>query len=175
MLMAASSAVAQTNTPPPSGIPVPVPDWLVKAGEDVGAFFKDAQPYFTNNQIRLGGYGAYIGGHPGGIFALSVPVSDQVSLGIAGAYLHNTWYDASLGINFGVTKTLPLVGDVRLWAETGPGYNFHSRDAIAQSATGATKKWSLFGGELAVTAGALNISDISGMGWLLGGSYNLRF
>lgn len=146
---------------------------LGQLGTDAWNFFQDAQPYFTNQTLRLESGPLYNNGHWGGTVNLLVPVTSggQVAIGFGGAYLNGSWYDASLGVNLGTTWKVPVLGYVYSWVETGPAYNFRQKHALAQNFVGATKKWDLYKGIGISLSGMVgNISDLSGpcYGALLG-------
>lgn len=152
-----------------------------KFAQDVGSFFVDSQPYFTNRSINPTVGGLYVDGHWGGFVSLSLPIDStgQVSMGFAAAYLGNSPYDASLSIKLGTTwnqnGTVPWIGPVYTYAGTGPGYNFHTKSAVVHSELGGIKKWTIGPGDLYFTAGAIQISDLSGWGGYGGGGYTIRF
>jgi hypothetical protein len=113
-----------------------------------------------------------------------VPVSGTnniLGVGFGIGYLNHDWYDATLNarlgdaipLPMGLQKYFPLYG----YVESGGGYNFATKGAIAQAFTGASLHYSLFrtkaGNTFDFTGGYAigTISDISGNVNAYGGSF----
>jgi hypothetical protein len=125
----------------------------------------------TKNQGNGGGLNFYI------------PVSGTnniLGVGFGAAYLNHTFYDATLNARLGDAIPLPLglqkFFPLYAYVESGGGYNFSSKQGIAQAFTGATLHYSLLrtkaGNTLDLTVGYAigTISDISGNVKAPGGS-----
>lgn len=117
-----------------------------------------------------------------------VPLSGTNNILGAGfgiGYLNHQWYDATLNarlgdsipLPMGLQKYFPLYG----YVESGGGYNFGTRSAVAQAFTGASLHYALFrtakGNTFDVTAGYAvgTISDITGNVQAFGGSATWTF
>ena len=114
---------------------------------DVAGFFADAQPYLSNSIGTIDAALLYDKTLPkgkiGGFLGATIPVSQQAAIGFGGAYLGNTWYDATLNIKLGMTLSLPFIGKYYGWAGSGPDYNFRAKSIGAWNALGVEKDWDL--------------------------------
>jgi hypothetical protein len=100
-------------------------------------------------------------------------------------YLNHAWYDATLNARLGDSIPLPMglqkYFPLYAYIESGGGYNFATKAAIAQAFTGASLHYSLFrtakGNTFDVTAGYAigTISDITGNVQAFGGSFTWTF
>ena len=139
----------------------------------------------SNGYARVGIEGGYLQtkSQGSGAFAnVYFPLSgtNQVfGAGFGVAYLNHNWYDGTVNARlgdqvnvFGLQKFLPLYA----YIESGMGYNFATRQAVAQAFAGASLHYSLYrthaGNTFDVTAGYAQgtISDIRGNVWSAGGS-----
>jgi len=173
-----NAAIAPLTPPAPSSadtVSVSSPDTSQLPGGfgtvlgDVGKFLTDAQPYTTNGNVRVGVGGIYSDKKWGGLATVIVPVNSngQISIGFTGMYIDHQFYDASVNANLGTTWNVPLIGKVYEWVATGPGYNLKAKHAIAYNFTGFKKGWDFKGGfSLTIDAGAGNISDRKGLGYV---------
>jgi len=109
--------------------------------------------------------------------------NNVLGAGFGAAYLNNDWYDATLNarlgsnipLPYGLDHYIPLYG----YIESGGGYNFQTRQGIAQAFTGATLHWPIArnrrGGTWDITIGGAvgTISDIKGNVKAAGGSLTI--
>lgn len=171
-LASALTCGAQTNTVPPTSL---LPGGLSQLVGDVGNFFTDAKPYFTNGVVRPGLAGIYLNKKYGGLLDVQIPVNSQITMGFAGAYYNNTFYDASFSTTLGTTWNVPLIGHVYSSIGSGPGWDFKKHQAIAHSEALLTKDIRIGKGDLYLSVGALNVSSVSGVGYVAGASYAFHF
>lgn len=154
------SASAQTNAP--ALVPTnSITSDLKKLFEDDAAFFG------TNQTVTIDVGGLYSDKKFGGLLDVHTPLplgtNGQVSAGVSVAYLDGQFYSATLSIKGGTTVKVPVIGDVFMWSETGPGLNMHSGAVISQTFAGGTKGFDIYKGFwLYVSAFAGDISDRPG-------------
>ena len=141
----------------------------------------------TNGFARITLEGYYLitenNGNGGGA-NFYIPVSGTNNIlgaGFGVAYLNHAWYDATLNARLGDAIPLPLglakFFPLYAYIESGGGYNFSTKQGIAQAFTGATVHYSLFrtakGNTFDFTLGYAigTISDIHGNVKAPGGSF----
>jgi hypothetical protein len=165
LLALAMPALAQTTNTTPSD--------LSKLWTDVQNFFTDAQPFLTNHSATVEAGALCHRGDWGGFADLQLPIANQASIGFGGAYLNHSWYDATVSARVGTTWKVPVIGAIYTYLESGPGYNFSTKEVIGQSFAGAiikrtlSKNWYLTAG---LAAG--NITDLAGPVYAGGASLN---
>lgn len=164
---------AQTNAPAPATTNSITSD-LKQLFEDDVAFFG------TNQTVTLDVGGLYSDKKIGALFDVHTPLpigtNGQVSAGISAAYIDGSLYSASLNIKAGTAVKVPVLGDVLLWAETGPGIDLHNGAIIAQSFAGGTWGFDLYKGhKLYLSAFSGDISDRPGIAYGGAVSYTVKF
>lgn len=148
----------------------------------------------TNGWARIcleGGYLRAADKGNGGFFNLLIPLSgtnNVLGAGFGIAYIDRNWYDATLSARLGAN--IPIkIGSIDLspylplyvYTEGGGGYNFGTRQAIAQSFAGFSLHYILLrtksGNTVDLTAGAAagKISDVNGTTEAFGGSVTFSF
>lgn len=157
---------ASTNT-------VTSPVGLGQLGTDFLKFLQDSEPFYTNS-FRTAVGGVKIDKRWGGLIDIDIPiaVNGQLGLGFAGLWLANpsTLYSGSVNLEAGTTWSL-LGQKVNTWVASGPGYNNAKREIILYSATGASWNTHLGSGQLTLSGGGVNISDVPGIGYFGAISY----
>lgn len=140
---------------------------------ELGQIFADEQAYFgTNTTLTLDAGGLYVNNKFGGLLSIHAPLplgtNGQVALGIGFAYLDHQFYSANLSLKAGKTVTVPVLGAVYLWGETGPTLNMHDHSVGSQTFAGATKGFDVGKGFwIYASAGVGNISFEPGAAYLL--------
>jgi len=195
LLAACLRSQAQVNSLPPEnpqpasvatnaltlGLSSIIPTNAVKLGGDVVLAVSDSVPYFMAGTERVGVAALYSNHKTGFLVDLIHPVvsvntNGQVSIGFAAAYLDHTFYDASVGLNLGMTAHVPVLGAVYLFGESGPGFQFKDSHAVAQSFIGVSKSFTLFHKlPLSIKGGLGNISDRPGPAFVLGLDAQMKF
>ena len=202
LCLGASVARSQTTNVPNLLAPVD------QAGTVAGAFSASTNGFFaalykgvndglafaegnTNGFARVSLEGYYLitehNGNGGGA-NFYIPLSGTNNILGAGfgiGYLNHDWYDATLNARLGDSIPLPLGLNKYLplfaYFESGGGYNFSSKQGIAQAFGGASLHYSLFrtraGNTFDFTAGYAigTISDIRGNVKAPGGSFTWTF
>lgn len=168
-LMASLTLQAQTTLPAPVGTNSTslLPGGFGQLANDFGAFFTDATNYFGKG-LRVGSYGLYNQAKWGGLVTAMYPINNNLSAGFGVAYLDHTFYDTSLGIQYGATWKAPLIGSIYTWVESGPAFDLHNHQALAQSFAGVTKDIKVSDWHLFVTGGVGNISTRPGQTYIAG-------
>lgn len=137
-------------------------------GGDIVQLLKDDASFFGSNTVLTIDIGAiYSDRHVGELLDVHTPLplgtNGQVSVGVSALYIDKTLFSGTLNIKAGTTLAVPVVGNVYAWAEAGPGYDFHTHEAITQAFAGFTKGWDISGGFwLYVSVFSGDISDRAG-------------
>jgi hypothetical protein len=158
---AASVTFGQTNAPASTNT----------IGGDLEQLFKDDVAFFGSNTVLTIDAGAiYSDHHVGELLNVHTPLplgtNGQVAIGISALYIDHTLFSGTLNIKAGTTLAVPVVGNVFLWGEVGPGYDFHTHEAITQEFAGVTKGWDIDKGFwLYVSVFSGDISDRSGVAY----------
>lgn len=152
---------------------------------DATGVFNDVSPYITNDIVQIDTGILYNraakGGNLGAFADVNVPVSQQANVGFGGAYLDNTWLDATINIKLGTTFNWPVVGKVYAWVASGPDYNFKEKQIGAYDFAGLFKTWDIYhnaggvGWNIGLNGGIGDISSFPGTCYLLGVSVNAHF
>lgn len=175
-MLAVATVQAQTNAVPDTNAPA------AGIGSDLKKLFEDDAAFFgTNTDITLDAGGIYSDHKFGGLLDFHTPLpigtNGQVAAGISSVYIDHSLYSATLNLKAGTTTTIPWINlPINLWAETGPGYDFKTKQVIAQSFAGGTFGFDLFSGHKLYISGMTgNISDRPGI--VYGGmlSYSIKF
>lgn len=145
---------------------------------DFLGFLRDAQPFYTNGPIRTAIGGVKIDKRWGGLIDIDVPVAldGQIGMGFAGLWLANPSQLYAGAVNLKAGTTWTPFGNIKIntWAASGPGYNNNKHSFILYSVMGATWNTRLGSGELSLSAGGVNISDVPGVGYFAAISYGWK-
>ncbi len=166
LLLSACLCGAQTNVTTTNG-PSLLPGGLGQLGSDLGLFLSDATNYFGKG-LRVGSYALYNQHEMGALVTAMYPINNNLSAGFGVAYLSHTFYDTSLGIQYGKTWNAPLIGNIYTWAESGPAFDLHNHQALAQSFAGVTKDIKISDWHIFATGGIGNISTRPGQTYIAG-------
>lgn len=146
---------------------------LALAGEDAWSNIKLAMPFTTNGQatLRIG-----VGVNTDSkkevtAFMLTVPVSQNVAIGIVAANIGSTFYEGGANLTLGMTNNWPVIGTVRSFAGDGVVYDFIKRNPANYAFAGFEKDWYISSRwEVGVAVIAANTSDRAGVD-LIGGAH----
>jgi len=164
--MLAVSSQAQTNGPT-----TPLGADFSKLGSDVIAAFESMKPFTTNGEATAAfGYGMNTASKEQ-IEALivTVPTGDITAIGFGGYHIGSEWADANVNLQFGVKKTIPIIGVVRMFAGDGLAYSFKRDEPANIVLTGVQKDWDIspkfhagIGGIMANTSDRPGVDLIAG-------------
>lgn len=157
-----------------------IPQPIQNAFSALGQGLNDAQPYIGNKVFAIEAGTLYNSGDKkgkfGGFLDVTVPISQQVGVGIAGGYLNGHWLDASVNVQLGTTISLPYVGDVFGYIADGPEYDFQAKSLGAYNFAGAIKKFPISKtSTFTIGAAVGNISTLPGTTIAAGGSWTATF
>jgi len=141
VLMFAAPCHAQTNAPAVIVTNSVLHDLSLTA-QDFATYIK-LMPFTTNSAVTLRlGAGENTSTHELVEAAtLTVPISANAGVGIIGAHLGNEWLEGGLSLSFGTTNTLPVLGDVAMFAGDGVVYDFITRAPANYAFAGMEKDW----------------------------------
>lgn len=169
--LAPLTSKGQTNTAPSTNTIV----------GDVEQLLHDDIAFFGTNELLTIDAGAiYSDRHVGELLNIHTPLAigtnGQVAVGVSSLYIDKTLLSGTLNLKAGTTVKVWLIGNVNLWGETGPGYDFHTHEVIAQTFAGFTKGWDLYkGNNLYVSIFSGDISDRNGAAYGATLSYTVKF
>jgi hypothetical protein len=169
LLVSAMAVHAQTNTNTlgsTNGNSL-LPGGFGTLASDFGNFFADATNYFGKG-LRVGSYALYNQHQLGVLVDASYPINNNMGVGFGVAYLDHTFYDTTINLNIGTTWKVPLIGNVYSWIESGPAYDLHNHQMLAQSFLGVTKDISFSTWHIFATGGVGNISTRPGQTYIAG-------
>jgi hypothetical protein len=108
------------------------------------------------------------------VVQLTVPVSTNVAIGVVGYHKGSKFYEGGGDLQWGLVKSFPVIGNVRLFVGDGIVYNFKTRSPANYALTGGDKDWDIcqwlhFGVGIAIA----NTSDTPGADYIGGGHFDI--
>lgn len=144
---------------------------LKLAALDLYGDFKLAKPFTTNGQATARVFAGMNTTSHELIYGamVTVPVTDHLAIGGVVASIGGQFYEGGANVSYGVTNSLPVIGDYQAFAGDGIVYNFISRAPANYAFAGFQKTWILGSKwDLGVGVVTANTSDRAGID-VLGG------